>query len=116
MDWAQIQGELEEFSDIVGGNRMNASNYRELFLASEDVRRDVLEKPSVKKVSVFFNVRTSVSRVCRKFALLKSQNGYLAQVYIFFLSSGVMLGCLMFLFFLVHFATLKWNIFIITKK
>ena len=50
VDWAQIQGELEEFSDIVGGNRMNASNYRELFLASEDVRRDVLEKPSVKKV------------------------------------------------------------------
>ncbi len=63
VDWAQIQGELEEFSDIVGGNRMNASNYRELFLASEDVRRDVLEKPSVKKVREKIcvgNVRRSI--------------------------------------------------------
>lgn len=50
VDWDQIQGELEEFTSIVGGARMNVSNYRALFLAGEDVRRDVLQRDSVKKV------------------------------------------------------------------
>ncbi len=50
IDWDQMQGELEEFSSIVGGHRMNVSNYREIFMATEDVRRDLLEQPNIKKV------------------------------------------------------------------
>jgi len=50
VNWTAVTDEAEEFTGELGQQRINLRDYGVLLRASEDVRRDVLEKPSIRKV------------------------------------------------------------------
>jgi hypothetical protein len=50
VDWVAVRSELEEFSVINGRRELSFSEWQLLITSSEDVRRDLFEKSSIKKV------------------------------------------------------------------
>lgn len=50
VDWQQVQDEVKEFAVKSGGQELSFNDYKTLYFASEDIRRDLLQKESMKKV------------------------------------------------------------------
>ncbi len=50
VDWSAVRAELEEFSVVNGRGELSFNEWSLLITSSEDIRRDLLQKESIKKV------------------------------------------------------------------
>ena len=71
VDWKQVQEELEEFSMENGNGPLSVKDWQQLIQVSEDIRRDLLEKGSIKKVIGYEKIKCVTIIFVQYFAKLK---------------------------------------------
>ena len=74
VDWVQVQKEAEEFTGIASGGsaNVNLASYAKLFEINENIRRDLFEKDSIKRV--FGDVSNFIKEMQRQLNLDQEAN------------------------------------------